>query len=73
MSKGPPYFINGELNDVPYGQKYFAMAQIEHLNGDVSQDPNVVVDTLRPESASEAQATALWIQNILQRIHEEVC
>jgi hypothetical protein len=57
---------------VRYAKKYLMMAQIELLHGDIAQDPNVVVDALRPESASDTEEIALWVQNLLQGIHSEV-
>ncbi|KAF5324153.1 hypothetical protein D9619_011301 [Psilocybe cf. subviscida] len=67
-------FEKNEPDDIlPCSQRYFTMAQIERLFGDVSQNPNLLVDTLRerPESAYDAHETALWVQNLLQRIHSE--
>lgn len=49
------------------------MARIEHLHGDTTHDPSIVVDTLRPESASDAHEIASWVQHILQAIHKQVC
>jgi hypothetical protein len=47
------------------------MAQIELCCGDIAKAPGMV-DALRPESASDAEEIALWVQNLLQRIHSEV-
>jgi hypothetical protein len=66
------HFIENKLYDVPYGQMYITMALIKHLNGDVSRDCNIAVDVLRPQSESDAHEIALWVQNLLQRIHAEV-
>lgn len=48
------------------------MARIEQLHGDTTPDPKIVVDALRPESASDADEIAMWLQNVLQLIHGEV-
>lgn len=53
-------------------QRYITMAQIEHLYGDISRNPGVAVDALRPESASNADNIELWVYNLLKRIHGEV-
>lgn len=48
------------------------MARIEHINGDLTQDPNVAVDILHAGPATDAEETASWVQNLLRRIHREV-
>lgn len=48
------------------------MAQIERLNGDIMQNPHIVLDVLRPKSAVDAHETAFWVQNLLRRIYGEV-
>lgn len=58
--------------ELPGARKYITMARIERLNGDMAQESDIVVDTLRPGSASDSEEIALWVQNLLQRIHGEV-
>ncbi|KAF5324243.1 hypothetical protein D9619_011258 [Psilocybe cf. subviscida] len=65
-------FRETELHDLPCSQRYIAMAQIERLHGDTTQNPSIVVDSLRPESVSAAHEIALWVQYLLQGIHKEV-
>lgn len=48
------------------------MAQIERINGDLTLDPDVVAGFVLPESVSHADETALWVQDLLQRIHKQV-
>lgn len=63
---------NGRHDMLPYTQRYITMAQVERLHGNTIQDPDIVIDALRPESASDADEIALWLRNVLQLIHGEV-
>ncbi|KAF5324389.1 hypothetical protein D9619_011373 [Psilocybe cf. subviscida] len=62
---------NGRHDMLPYTQRYITMAQVERLHGNTIQDPDIVIDALRPESASDADEIALWLRNVLQLIHGE--
>lgn len=72
MSLGLSDLSVKDMRQIPYGQRYTTMAQIDLVRGDISRDRTIVVDALRPESVFDAQETALWIQSLLRRIHAEV-
>lgn len=63
-------FSTGDMDIIPYEEKYIALAQIEDLRGDISQHPDLVV--VHPESASDARDTADWARVQLQHTHESV-
>ncbi|KAF5324402.1 hypothetical protein D9619_011267 [Psilocybe cf. subviscida] len=60
-----------EVHGLPCSQRYITMARIEQLHRDTTRDHKIVVNALRPESASDADEIAMWLQNVLQLIHGE--
>ncbi|KAF5309573.1 hypothetical protein D9619_012427 [Psilocybe cf. subviscida] len=62
----------GTTNSIwpPCSNRYLAMACIDH---DFMIEPlNHVTIALRPETDSDAHETALWLNNLLHRIHREI-
>lgn len=72
ISVGCSNFVLGQLYRLPHGAGYMTMARIDQLHGDIKRDPMITADTLRPESTFDTHEIALWIHNLLWRIHREV-
>lgn len=72
MTANRPSFVLDRLYQLPHGYRYMTMAQIDQLYGDIDQKPKIMANTLHPASAFDAQETALWVQNLLWRIYDEV-
>lgn len=58
------YLPSFRLEDIPYGRMYLTMIQITTLYGDIWQYSDIVIDVLRPESASDIKEVAPWIHNL---------
>lgn len=58
--------------EVPYARRYITMALIEHVNGDLTQEPDIVLDPLSEDLGADVQEITEWMQSLLRRINREV-
>lgn len=64
------HFEPGLYQRVPWARRYYQMTLAEHL---MHAPDSIMAAALRPESDFDRRESALWLKDLMHRIHLDVC